>query len=68
VLRGTLYERYYGIDYATINRIDDTIRHDTPNVRTSQTFAALCSERAGNPDGWVAANGMVIEQAHPHHP
>ncbi|MBC6456766.1 hypothetical protein [Actinomadura sp. HBU206391] len=64
VLEGTLYERYYGIDYAAIRAIDDTAQHRGFQARTSETFAALCRRRAGDPGGrWVAANGMVIEQA-----
>lgn len=47
-LQGSLYERYYGIDYAGLPERD---------------FAALCVERARHPRGSVAANGMVIEQA-----
>jgi hypothetical protein len=51
LLAGSLYARYYGIDYARIPSGDG--------------FSALCRERAGF-DGQqrsVAANGTVIEQA-----
>ncbi|MCO6008228.1 transcriptional regulator [Actinoallomurus purpureus] len=54
VLEGTLYERYYGIDYAAVRGLADPDR-----------FAAVCRGRAGDRTGgsWVAANGMMIEQA-----
>jgi hypothetical protein len=52
VMEGSLYERYYGIDYAAVRRLRDG-------------FGDLCAARAGDrPEAsWVAANGMVIEQA-----
>ncbi|MBU2669122.1 hypothetical protein KOI35_36975 [Actinoplanes bogorensis] len=51
LLEGTLYERYYGIDYAHV-------------PSTSPTFDALCRDRAGTRSrSSVAANGTVIEQA-----
>jgi hypothetical protein len=54
VLEGTLYERYYGIDFAAIR-----------DLGGPDAFAALCRDRAGDRTGgsWVAANGMMIEQA-----
>jgi hypothetical protein len=60
VLEGTIYERYYGIDYAAVRALDDTRR-----AHTSDGFDALCRERAAVPPNrsWVAGNGMVIEQA-----
>ncbi|GLZ02968.1 hypothetical protein Acsp03_04350 [Actinomadura sp. NBRC 104412] len=56
VLEGTLYARYYGIDYAEVRRLDHG------------DFGALCVRRAGvraglYGHGWVARNGMVIEQS-----
>ncbi|MCP9979147.1 transcriptional regulator [Actinomadura madurae] len=52
VMEGTLYARYYGIDYAAVRRLRDG-------------FGDLCAERAGDlpASSWVVANGMVIEQA-----
>ncbi|WP_030171427.1 hypothetical protein [Spirillospora albida] len=52
LLDGTLYARYYGIDYTAVRAMSDG-------------FAQLCRERADVRRGgsWVAANGMVIEQA-----
>ncbi|SCG66598.1 hypothetical protein [Micromonospora halophytica] len=64
-LAGSLYARYYDIDYPAIAVIDDNrlIRR----ARTSDAFDRLCRDRAGAPRkrSWfqVAANGMVIEQA-----
>ncbi|MCX4637875.1 hypothetical protein OG775_22560 [Streptomyces platensis] len=68
LLRGTLYERYYGIDYATLRNlaIAETAEALTRSYqpRTSPQFARLCAARAGSPgQGSVAANGKVIEQA-----
>jgi hypothetical protein len=68
LLEGTLYERYYAIPYAAIRRIDD-VRPSQFGAPTSQAFAALCCDRAGESGGrrglrWsVAANGTIIEQA-----
>ncbi|MFI6582715.1 hypothetical protein [Embleya sp. NPDC050493] len=66
LLEGSLYARYYGIDYAAIRAIDDVKRERGLAANTSDAFAELCRERAGiDPRGrwWVAANGKVIEQA-----
>ncbi len=69
LLGGTLYERYYGIDYAAIRNLaivetGEALTRST-SVRTSPGFARLCAERAGSPSRpWsVPANGTVIEQA-----
>ncbi|GIH80922.1 transcriptional regulator [Planobispora longispora] len=65
LLGGSLYERYYGIDYRAVRAIADTRPHDRYAARTSRTFDGLCLSRSGAPQGSysVAANGMVIEQA-----
>ncbi|MFK4597638.1 hypothetical protein [Streptomyces pristinaespiralis] len=68
LLRGTLYERYYGIDYAVVRNmaIAETGEALTRSygARTSPGFTRLCTERAGpGGHGSVAANGKVIEQA-----
>ncbi|MFH8477081.1 hypothetical protein [Streptomyces sp. NPDC018000] len=69
LLGGTLYERYYGIDYAAIRNlaIAETGAALTRSygARASPGFARLCAERAGTTSrSWsVAANGTVIEQA-----
>ncbi|MEU1277457.1 hypothetical protein [Streptomyces sp. NPDC005805] len=68
LLHGTLYERYYGIDYTAVRNLAITeagraARH-THRARTSPEFARLCVDRAGSGTGPpVAANGTVIEQA-----
>jgi hypothetical protein len=64
-LSGSLYERYYGIDYAAVLAIDDLQRVRRSSAKTSPTFDALCLDRAGpRTDRFsVAANGKVIEQA-----
>ncbi|MFF8279794.1 hypothetical protein ACF05T_27420 [Streptomyces lateritius] len=73
LLRGTLYERYYGIDYAAVRDLAvveagrNLLRSSDPRgegARTSPGFAALCAGRAEDPGSWsVAGNGKVIEQA-----
>ncbi|MFC8240178.1 serine/threonine-protein kinase [Streptomyces chartreusis] len=69
LLGGTLYERYYGIDYDAIRDLAIAEAGTAParsgGPRTSPGFAQLCAERAGSAsDSWsVAANGKVIEQA-----
>jgi hypothetical protein len=66
---GSLYERYYGIDYAAIRALASAEAGAAPagssGARTSPGFARLCAERAGTPSGFwsVAANGTVVEQA-----
>jgi hypothetical protein len=66
LLRGTLYERYYGIDYMSILRMHGT--ESKWNKITCPDFDKLCLERStgkptGRGRGHVAANGTVIEQA-----
>ncbi|WP_460067736.1 hypothetical protein [Streptomyces sp. YKOK-I1] len=73
---GSLYERYYRIDYAAVRDLaiveaaEALTRKDRP--RTSPGFGKLCLERAeafsagsrSRSSGWsVAGNGKVIEQA-----
>ncbi|MEU6478016.1 hypothetical protein ABZ858_14190 [Streptomyces sp. NPDC047017] len=69
LLGGSLYERYYGIDYAAVRDLAVSETGASLNrahrARTSPGFARLCAERAGaeSRNRSVAANGMVIEQA-----
>ena len=69
LLGGTLYERYYGIDYRAVRNLaiieTGAALSRSYGARTSPGFAKLCAERAGtSADSWsVAANGTVIEQA-----
>lgn len=70
LLGGTLYERYYGIDYTAVRNLAITEASEslsrTHRARTSPGFAKLCAERAGDSGtrNWsVAANGKVIEQS-----
>ncbi|GCD97892.1 hypothetical protein [Embleya hyalina] len=66
LLEGSLYARYYGIDYAAIREIADVGRERGFAADTSDAFATLCRERADidtRGRSWVAANGKVIEQA-----
>lgn len=67
LLEGTLYERYYGIDFAEIRALPENETrqkrswlHRTP----PDAFAELCARRAGvKIEGWdPATNGMIIEQ------
>jgi len=65
LLEGTLYERYYGISYERIRKIDDIVT-TLPLVRppVSQAFYNICAEMAGPHQDYasVARNGMIIEQ------
>ncbi|MGW5640723.1 hypothetical protein, partial [Streptomyces sp. NPDC003832] len=69
LLGGTLYERYYGVDYAVIEELaaaeSGGAQARSRGARSAPGFAQLCSERAGTTaqDWSVAANGKVIEQA-----
>ncbi|MDI1454762.1 hypothetical protein NHG22_13215 [Streptomyces sp. ATE26] len=71
---GSLYERYYAIDYAAVRDLAvveaaESLR-GSRGARTSAGFAALCRRRAaesapgtGRSGSSVARNGTVIEQA-----
>ncbi|WP_040912102.1 hypothetical protein [Wenjunlia vitaminophila] len=72
VLTGTLYERYYGIDYAAVRALaTDPGSGDRGSRHAAPEFARLCVELAGaasgsrSPRGFngVARNGTVIEQS-----
>jgi len=72
LLQGSLYERYYGLDYAAVLRLND-ITKQRYGAATSPGFATMCHVLAGDSDelgggsggvrGSVAINGTVIEQA-----
>jgi hypothetical protein len=64
MLRGSLYARYYGIDYGAVLAIDD-VAQAGEGAPTSPAFDALCAQRAGYDASSysVAASGTVIEQA-----
>lgn len=66
LLRGTLYERYYGVDYAQILKLDDL--EQKWKVKVSPGFARICNELAHQLNEQqigrsVAFNGAIIEQA-----
>ncbi|MFC7923106.1 hypothetical protein [Streptomyces cinereoruber] len=71
LLEGSLYERYYGIDYAAVYVLSEQGSRRPAfrgsGARHAPDFAALCHERAGvrasGGFGGVAENGAVIEQA-----
>ncbi|MFE0104558.1 hypothetical protein [Streptomyces sp. NPDC059009] len=68
LLAGSLYERYYGIDYKAVRNLaiseSAAALNRSYGARTTPGFAKLCAERAGGGDLWsVAAGGKVIEQA-----
>lgn len=64
VLEGTLYARYYGIDYAAIRAMRCAPSNRMFSKPPAHALAALCRARAGDPPYLsVAANGMIIEQA-----
>jgi hypothetical protein len=65
MLRGSLYERYYGLPYERVLALADVERSgsDTP---IAPGFGALCAELAGVVPGverGVVHNGTIIEQA-----
>jgi hypothetical protein len=65
LLEDSLYARYYAIEYAAIEAMDDAAEpRRRGGARTSAAFDALCVARAGVSTGGfsVAANGAVIEQ------
>jgi hypothetical protein len=69
LLRGSIYETYYGIDFERVARIDDVPKKSGSAAPVSQGFVALCHARAGasrerswGSKGGVAENGRVIEQ------
>jgi hypothetical protein len=64
LLRGSVYERYYGLPYKRVAALDD-VQKARFGAPTSAGFASLCQELAGDRDRShppVARYGMVIEQ------
>lgn len=65
LLHGTLYERYYGLPFDAVLRIDDVEKKSRYATSTSPAFEQLCRELADQ-DGttrWsVAKNGTIVEQ------
>ena len=62
-LGGSLYERYYGVPYERVLKMDDIQKRG--EVPISPGFAALCEELARD-DGtsrYVVRNGKVLEQS-----
>ncbi|WP_405789615.1 hypothetical protein [Streptomyces sp. NBC_01367] len=55
LLRGTVYERCHGIDYAAVQELAD--------AQDRYGFARLCAERAGRPGQPLASDPAVMEQA-----
>lgn len=64
MLRGSLYERYYGLPFERVLELND-IQRSREGVRVSPGFAELCVELTGA-NTWsrsLARNGAVLEQA-----
>ncbi len=63
LLSGSLYERYYGLDYAAVQGIKD-LRRGRYGAKSSSAFYRLCCALAGERGGWgsVAQHGRIIEQ------
>lgn len=59
LLKGSLYARYYGIDYEPLIKSSPDFTQED-----AQAFSRYCSKLAGEKSkGWsVASNGLVIEQ------
>lgn len=67
LLSGTLYERYYAIDYGAVLAIED-LTDVASGAKTSERFAKLCVDLTGRDkmdknDYSTARNGAIIEQA-----
>lgn len=65
LLSGSLYERYYGIDYAAILALDST-EPKTKGPHTSPQFDQMCKQLSVGTQGgqsFTALNGTIIEQA-----
>lgn len=62
LLRGSLYEQYFGIDYRELDRLLFEELRD--GATQSQVLADLCRTRAGQSSwfGGVAGSGKVLEQ------
>jgi hypothetical protein len=63
-LRGSLYSRYYDIDYEAIGSFPEA--GPSKGARTSAEFDSLCNQRTemNNCGGrWIVVNGATIEQA-----
>ncbi len=65
LLQGTIYQRYYGIDYERILALNDI--DEKLNAQVSPGFARMCVEMAANQisekvERSVAANGVIVEQ------
>ena len=62
LLKGTLYERYYGLDYAAVQQINDVKFRWRQG--SSAGFYKMCCALAGEKGGWgrVAQHGKIIEQ------
>lgn len=68
LLRGTLYETYYGLPYEAVLQIDDVPKSGSKAAPLSAKFGALCRRLAGVAEGpaasrfSVANNGRILEQ------
>lgn len=64
LLRGSLYERYYGIDYEAVLAIDD-VEKNRYKVPVSAAYSRMCQDLAGlEYKGWDAArSGCILEQS-----
>jgi len=63
MLRGTLYERYFGLPYERVQQLDTRQRDASEAMHA---FATLCEELAHveKDEGWsVSRNGKIIEQS-----
>jgi hypothetical protein len=63
MLQGTLYERYYDIDFREIHQLEISVTGGKSKP-ADDAFATICAARASVPLGtWrPATNGMIIEQ------
>lgn len=66
ILQGTLYERYYGLDYTAVLNLNDVKKVST-KASTSLGFARMCEQLADTTSdttaNLVVRNGKIIEQS-----
>jgi hypothetical protein len=64
LLEGTLYARYYGIDYREVAGLPVPSKEERPRPAEQDPLAELCRRRAGVTVGGHSpvVNGMIIEQ------
>jgi len=63
LLQGSLYERYYGLDYGRLLAQEGAPGDGATREREVVDLAALCAQRVGEVGSGVSVNRAIIEQA-----